>query len=228
MRILFLIGLIIFCQNIFAEELPIVLEKAPVNLNDTASIERGAKFVASHCVICHALVYLRYNKIARDAGITYEKIPQNTKWPFDVKPPDLSLVVSYRGADWVYTYLHSFYQDPKSPTGFNNLLVVNSKMVGILMPYQGQQVKVTDANLFADKKFAHQLQWYDVLELKQQGSMTPAQFDATITDVVNFLAYASTPYRSFQERLGIFVLGFLLILWILFLLLKKEYWKDVK
>lgn len=228
MRILIALCLLFFSWPLFADDTSIALEKAPVNARDMASIKRGAQFVAGNCLACHTLIYLRYNKIANDAGVTYERMPVAiTKWPFDVRPPDLSVEVSYRGADWVYTYLHSFYQDPSSPTGFNNLLVLNTKMPGILIPYQGLQVKVAETG-FDKTIYDHELQWYDVLVLQKQGAMTPQQFDATVTDVVNFLAYAAEPYKVKQQRIGLWVIGFLFILFILMVLLKKEYWKNVK
>ncbi len=205
----------------------IVLAKAPINRADLASIQRGAKFFASNCMACHTLIYLRYDKVAIDAGITYDKMPINvTTWPLGVKPPDLSLEASVRGVDWIYTYLHSFYQDSARPTGMNNLLVANTAMSGILAPYQGDQLLVKNPDhvgiLYNDTN------WYDLLVLVRQGSMTPDQFDATITDLVNFLAYAAEPYHEEQRHLGWWVLGFLVIFFVLAYLLKRDYWKDIK
>ena len=143
--------------NAFAEERKIFLAKVSLDRKDTASIKRGATFFAANCMSCHTLVYLRYNKLAKEAGITYERMPLNVKtWPFGIKPPDLSLEAKVRGVDWIYTYLHSFYVDTTRPTGFNNLLVMNTVMSGILMPYQGQQF-LTDTK---------EGQWYDILVLQ--------------------------------------------------------------
>jgi len=228
LRIFCLVCCFFFTASLYAEDAPIALEKAPIHTHDIDSIKRGAKFFATNCMVCHTLVYLRYNKLAHDAGITYEKMPINVqKWPFDIRPPDLSLEASYRGADWIYTYLHSFYQDTTRPTGVNNLLVTNTVMPGIIVPYQGLQTKAKD--LDASKKiFDHEEEWYDVLQEQQQGSMTEEQFDATITDVVNFLVYAAEPYKNDQERIGLWVIGFLILLFVLTLLLKKTYWKKIK
>ena len=118
----------------------LVLAKAPIDRSDMESIKRGAKFFATNCMTCHTLVYLRYNQLAQEAGITYDKMPINVKtWPYGIKPPDLSLETDVHGVNWVYTYLHSFYQDPSRPTGVNNLLVPNSAMPAILAPYQRNQ-----------------------------------------------------------------------------------------
>lgn len=226
-KIIFFIFLL-FAGNVYAtENVTIGLEKAPVHFRDMSSIKRGAKSFATMCMACHTLIYLRYDNVAKEAGITYEKMPINvTNWPLNVRPPDLSLEADLRGTDWIYTYLHSFYTDPSRPLGVNNLLLPNTAMAGILVPLQGQQVLASDLKQI-QKIYNHSLQWYDVLELKTQGTMTPLQFDAFLTDIVNFLAYAANPYEREQQTIGWWVLGFLVILFILTYLLKKAYWKDV-
>jgi len=216
------------CALAWAVELPVEglqLAEVTINSSDVASIKRGASFFATNCLSCHTLVYLRYDKLAHEAGITYEKMPINVKnWPNGVTPPDLSLEANVRGVDWVYTYLHSFYQDSTQPMGVNNLLVPNTAMPGIVVPYQGEQVRVEHPI----EDWLHHMRWYDVLKLTKQGSMTPEQFDATMTDLVNFLAYAAEPYRAEQHAIGWWVLAFLVVLFVLMYLLKREYWKDVK
>lgn len=203
----------------------LMLAKAPVDYHDMESIKRGAKLFATNCMSCHTMVYLRYNKLAQEAGVTYEKMPINVKsWPNGVTPPDLSLEADVRGVDWIYTYLHSFYQDLKRPTGVNNLLVPDTAMPGILTPYQGEQILVE--NPVAD--YRGHFEWYDLLKQTKQGTMTPEEFDKMTTDLVNFMAYAAQPYRPEQQRLGLWVLGFLAILFVLTYMLKNEYWKDVK
>ena len=230
--LLSMLGLLFFLApvTLFATAAPITiaLEKAPINIHDTASIQRGAHFFATICMACHTLTYLRYDTLAAKAGVIYEKMPLNVQqWPFGIKPPDLSLEANYRGVDWIYTYLHSFYQDTTRPTGFNNLLLPNTAMPGILAPYQGLQTKTMD--LIGSKRlFDSTMQWYDLLTLQQQGSMTPIQFDETLTDIVNFLNYAANPQTIQQRRLGPWVIGFFIVLFILMYCLKQDYWKNIK
>lgn len=228
MKKLFCLLFLLFSCNLYAEPAVIALEKAPVNIHDIESIKRGAHTFATICMACHTMEYLRYDKLAKENGVIYEKMPLNVKqWPNGIKPPDLSLEVDYRGADWIYTYLHSFYKDTTRPTGFNNLLVPNTSMVGILSPFQGQ-LEYTK-NLDKAKKIVDaNYQWYDVLVLQQQGTLTPAQYDAMVADVVNFLNYAAHPYETQQRLIGYWVIGFLIILFILLYWLKHEYWKDVE
>lgn len=203
----------------------LVLAKAPIDRFDIQSIKRGAKFFANTCMTCHTAEYLRYDKLAHEAGVTIEKMPLHvTTWPFGVKPPDLSLEASVRGVDWIYTYLHSFYRDTTRPTGYNNLLIPGTAMMDIVAPLQGEQELVK--NPMSD--LLHQYQWYDLVKLTKTGSMTPEEFDATIADVVNFLAYAAEPYYIEQHHIGYWVLVFLAVLFVLVLALKREYWKELK
>lgn len=229
-RYLLTILIALFATHVWAEGDKyegLALAEAPINKTDIDSIKRGAKFFAANCMSCHTLVYLRYDPVAIEAGITYDKMPVNVKnWPNNITPPDLSLEAGYRGVDWIYTYLHSFYNDPSRASGVNNLLVPNTGMPGIIVPFQGQQemakLSPTRGILYGDD------QWYDLLVLTKQGMMTPEEFDKTTADLVNFLNYATEPYYIQQHRIGWWVLGFLVILFVLMYLLKKEYWKDVK
>jgi ubiquinol-cytochrome c reductase cytochrome c1 subunit len=226
-KLLVVISLMLCASPLWAEDghEGLRLSEAPINRSDMASIKRGAKFFATNCMSCHTMVYLRYDKIAQEAGVTYDKMPLNVKsWPNGVTPPDLSLEADSRGVDWIYTYLHSFYQDSARPTGANNLLVPNSSMPNIIGPYQGDQVL---ADHVVPDLLGH-VRWYDLVKLTKQGTMTPEQFDETVADVVNFLAYAAEPFHTEQRQIGFWVLGFLAILLVLMYLLKHEYWKDVK
>lgn len=226
-RYLLTLLVLLFPCIVFAEgEVSMALSNASIDTSDMESIKRGAKFFAANCMSCHTLIYMRYNKLAQDAGVTYEKMPVNVKsWPYGVTPPDLSLTADYRGVDWIYTYLHSFYQDSARPTGVNNLLVPNTAMPGIITVFQGTQTKlegVIPAALF------HSQSWYDMVVLQKKGTMTPEQFDATVKDIVSFLAYSAAPYQVEQHWIGWWVLGFLVILFILAYMLKQDYWKDIK
>lgn len=212
-----------------AEEAPISLSHVDINAQNTASIERGAKFFAQTCMACHTMKYLAHNKLAQKAGITLDKMPlKNKEWFLGIVPPDLSLVARVRGADWLYTYLHAFYKDPTSPTGYNNLLVKNTKMTNILLGFQGQQERVTPSHMSFSLTGQKEPPYYAVLKLVKSGSMTPAEFNETMTDLVNFLVYASDPGKVHREHIGIWVILFLLIFLVVVYFLKKEFWKDVK
>ncbi len=227
-----IVFLLLLCGSIAAyanSAVPIVLEKVKINLNDRAALLRGAKFYASNCMVCHSMKYLAYNKLAQKAGITLDKMPvKDQEWWLGIVPPDLSLIAKVESPDWLYTYLHAFYKDPSRPTGYNNLLVKNVNMTNILLPYQGEQVLVSPTGSALTELGLRKPHYYTVLKLVRAGSMSPEEYNQTMTDLVNFLVYASDPTRSQREYAGIWVIGFLIFLGILAFFLKKAYWKDVE
>ncbi len=208
---------------------PIRLEKAKINLSDRAALLRGAAFYAQNCMVCHTMRYLAHNKLAQEAGITLDKMPlKQTEWWLNIVPPDLSLIARQRSADWIYTYLVSFYKDPARPTGYNNLVAKDINMPNLFAAMQGEQVLTEHGKqLLAAGKF-RKPPYYRVLESVKAGSMTPEQFDQVVSDLVNFFVYASDPSRLFRIYLGIGTMIFLIIFFVLALLLKKVYWKQVK
>jgi ubiquinol-cytochrome c reductase cytochrome c1 subunit len=65
------------------------------------------------------------------------------------------------------------------------------------------------------------------VKLTQPGSLSPDQYDAMVRDITAFLTYAGEPIRLERRRIGIYVLLFLGLLFILAYAMKKEFWKDV-
>lgn len=225
-----LIALMLFFSHAtFAqEEITIDLAKPSIDIHDKESIKRGAKYFSTICMACHTMIYMRYDKIAQESGVIYERMPVNVKkWPNNITPPDLSLEANRRGVDWIYTYLHSFYSDPSRPTGGNNLLVNNTGMADILAGFQGKQVLSSRVEI-GKKMYDHHYQWYDLVDLQSPGTKTPEEFDAMTSDIVNFLQYAANPYQVDQERIGKWVIAYLIILFVLMYLLKRSYWKKVE
>jgi ubiquinol-cytochrome c reductase cytochrome c1 subunit len=211
------------------------LDAAPVNLNDKLSLQRGAQIFVNHCLNCHAAAMMRYSKLT-DLGLAEEQIrenllfsaervgdpmattldPKDGKAWFGVMPPDLSLVARSRGADWLYTYLRGFYRDPMAKSGWNNTVFPNVGMPHVLWEYQGSQ------HLQAAEKGATRL------VLADPGKLPPAEYDKYVGDLVNFLVYMGEPARAKRVQIGIAVTFFLVIFFVITLLLKKEYWKDVR
>lgn len=212
-----------------AGDAPIELEHVKINVHDRAALMRGAKYFAQNCMVCHTMKYLRHDKLAQKAGITLDKMPlKNKEWWLNVVPPDLSLIASERGADWLYTYFHAFYKDDKRPTGFNNLLVPNLVMTNVFLPFQGEQALIDPSHTLFTKLGMRKPRYFQVLKLVKSGTMSPEQFNQSMMDLVTFLVYASDPTVIERERLGWWVIGFLLILFVLAFFLAKEYWRDVE
>jgi len=215
------------------------LERAPIDPRDAVSIQRGAQVFVNYCLNCHSAEAMRYNRL-EDLGLTEQQIKDNlmfatdkvgdtmavamrggdAKTWFGVAPPDLSVIARARGADWLYTYLRSFYRDESRNTGWNNLVFPNVGMPHVLYELQGEQVLTSQAG---PKRTA------DVknLELETPGKLSPAEYDKRVADLVNYLVFMSEPARETRVRIGYAVLIFLGVLFVPVYLLKKEYWKDV-
>ena len=122
---------------------------AHTDIANHASLQRGARNFINYCSGCHAAQYMRYNRIGADLGIPDTLLRENlifsptakvsdtirsamppadaVLW-FGVAPPDLSLIARARGADYLYTFLKSFYADPSRPTGVDNLVLKGTAM----------------------------------------------------------------------------------------------------
>lgn len=213
------------------------LPSSGASINDQASLQRGAKLFFNYCAGCHSLKYMRYSRIGEDLGLSEQEVMQNlnftgakfgetieshmpadqaAKW-FGKPPPDLSLEVRAKTADWVYAYLNSFYLDPSRPVGWNNTVFPNAAMPNPLWELQGVQTAVRKDGEEGVEK----------LELSKPGKMTPAQYQQATRDLTSFLEYASEPAALQRKHYGIWVLLFLAGFTFLAYLLKKEYWKDV-
>jgi len=208
------------------------LDRSPNDVRDLVSLQSGARTYVNYCLGCHSAQYVRYKSLA-ELGLTEAQIrehllftgekvgdmmkspiPAQAKQWFGVLPPDLSVIARSRSPDWLYTYLRAFYRDPKTPTGWNNAVYPNVAMPHALWMLQGERV------YDAEKK-----QWSE----KTKGALSSTEYDATVRDLVNFLAWIGEPAATERKSIGIVVLLILaLILFPLTYWLKKEYWKDVK
>lgn len=225
------------------------LEKAPIDINDKESLKRGAKAFADYCYSCHAASFMRFNRIAKDLDMSEDEVREMmihtrgkkgdptkigelmkvsmtgdyAKNAFGTAVPDLSLAARARGADWVYTYLRSFYVDPYRPTGFNNTVFPDVGMPNVLWSLQGLQEPVY-------KKVMHgevEVEELEGFELAQPGKLSRAEYDMFVADLTNFMVYLAEPVQVERRSLGWKVLLFLVVLFGFAYALKKEYWKDV-
>ena len=150
---------------------------AKVDLEDTASLQRGARVYVNYCLGCHSLSFMRYDRMGRDLGLTDEQVSENLlyaadkvtspmniamrlesarEW-FGVAPPDLSVISRAHGPDWLYSYLTTFYSDsnPSRPFGVNNVVFPDVGMPHVLAPLQGRQEYVRAADAPADDTAVH-------------------------------------------------------------------------
>ncbi len=221
------------------------LDHVDINLHDKAALQRGARDFSNYCLSCHQAKYMRYKQLEPGLGLNDQQITRNliftgakiwdpmtvamtrkdaAQW-FGKAPPDLSDEVRIRGADWIYTYIKSFYLDPAQKTGVNNVVFPKVAMPDIFWHLQGLQEPVYKTVTDAD---GHKQKVIDHLKLVRKGSMTPKQFDRFDRDLVTFLAYVSRPEKLEAESLGKWVIGFLVVFTGLAYLLKREYWKSIE
>jgi ubiquinol-cytochrome c reductase cytochrome c1 subunit len=217
------------------------LDRAPIEPTDLLSLQAGARTFVNYCLNCHGAQYMRYNRLT-DLGLTEAQIRDNLiltdakvgdtmkvaltakdgKTMFGAAPPDLSVIGRSRSADWLYTYLRTFYRDPKSPTGWNNAAFPQVAMPHALWTLQGERgLEVVTAK---DGHGAPEYKWTEI----SAGTQNTVQFDTTVRDLVNFLVYIGEPSAVSRKQIGIISLFVLGLLFIFAYALKREYWKDVK
>ena len=217
-----------------------------------AALQNGAKLFVNYCLNCHAASMMRYNRL-RDIGLNEEQIKENllftsekvgdlmkvaidpvdAKAWFGVVPPDLSVMARAKsshagsGADYLYTYLRSFYEDKTRPTGWNNLVLPNSAMPHVLWDLQGIQ----KANFVEEKdphNPEHTLKKFASFELAQAGKLDRLAFDENVADLVAYMQWMAEPVQNQRRRIGVIVLFALAIFTLLAWRLNVAYWKDVK
>jgi len=215
------------------------LKSVDIDLTNHEMILNGAKHYVNYCLGCHSTKYMRYKKIAIDLEVDEHQIlkdiapegsgiydqmltamdpKDSAKW-FGITPPDLSLIARSRGPDWIYTYLKSFYVDESKPLGVNNTVFKDVGMPNMLWKLQGIQKPVTQT--------VHGQEVITFLKIEKKGTMSNSEFDKMVTELVNFLVYVGEPVQLERQRMGKYVLLFLLMFTVIAYLLKKEYWKDI-
>ena len=251
-----------------AQEESVRLDSAPIDPRNLASLQSGARTFVNYCLNCHSAGMMRYVKL-EEIGLTDQQIKDNllftgekigdlmnvamTKkeakdW-LNAVPPDLSVIARARGPDWLYTYLRSFYRDPESATGWNNMVYDRVAMPNVLWTLSGQQKldELKFKSLEQAEGAARQQKsvWkVDVLTPEQAGKdgdryvlktiktevpgkLSQLEYDVMVRDLVNFMTWMSEPNQLERKQTGYIVLLVLLVLLVFAYLLYKEFWKDV-
>jgi len=237
-----------------ASEEGIAWDTFPVQkMNDMAALQNGAKLFVNYCLNCHAAAFMRYNRM-RDIGLNEAQIkqnllfatdkvgdtmkvsmdPKNAKDWFGGVPPDLTVIARSRavagkgsGADYLYTYLRSYYRDPTKPTGWNNLAYPGVGMPHVLWELQGQRTAV-----YADVKDGHDpsktIHQFTGYQQITPGKLSPREFDSAVGDLVAYMQWMGEPAQTQRRHLGVFVLLFLGVFTLIAWRLNAAYWKDIK
>jgi ubiquinol-cytochrome c reductase cytochrome c1 subunit len=245
------VGLI---AGVSANEGGIHWDKFPTDkLSDMAALQNGAKLFVNYCLNCHAASYMRYNRM-RDIGLSEDQIkknlmfatdkvgdtmkvsldPKQAKEWFGGNPPDLTVIARSRadigkgsGADYLYTYLRSYYRDETKATGWNNMAYPNVAMPHVLWELQGQRSAkfVEERDPHDPKKTEHRFEGYEQLT---PGTLSPLEFDESVGDLVAFLQWMGEPSQGRRVQIGVAVLMFLAVFFVFAWRLNAAFWKDVK
>ena len=225
------------------------LDKAPHRTNDMAALQNGAKLFVNYCLSCHSAAFMRYNRL-RDIGLTDKQIaenltftsekigdtmkaaidPKQAKEWFGANPPDLTLVARSRagaggsGADYLYTFLRTFYRDSARPTGWNNMVFHNVGMPNPLWQLQGEREPVHSKVVSHGVEAEVVTGWTPV----KAGTMSEDEFNNNVGDLVAYMQWMAEPAQNQRVRLGVWVLLFLAAFTVVTWRLNAAFWKDVK
>ena len=222
-------------------------------MTDVAALQNGAKIFVNYCLNCHSAAFMRYNRL-RDLGLTEAQIksnllfasekvgetmkvsldPKQAKEWFGALPPDLTVIARSRadgakgsGADYLYTYMRTFYRDETKATGWNNMVFPSVSMPHVLWELQGQRAArfVEDTDPHDESKKVHRFAGYEQLT---PGKLTPLAYDEAVGDLVAYLQWMGEPVQNQRKRIGVWVLLFLAVFTVIAWRLNAAYWKDVK
>ena len=229
-------------------------DKFPVEkMSDVAALQHGAKLFVNYCLNCHSASYMRYNRM-HDIGLTDDEIKKNLLFATDkvgdtmkisldpkqakvwlaAAPPDLTLIARSRadvskgsGADYIYTYMRTFYRDDTKATGWNNMAYPGVAMPHVLWELQGQRVAK-----FVEEKDAHDpsktVHHFAGFEQITPGKLDEQRYNEAVGDLVAYLQWMGEPAQGHRVRIGVWVLLFLSVLTVFAWRLNASYWKDVK
>ena len=227
----------------------IAWDKAPNKTTDLAALQNGAKLFVNYCLNCHSAAFMRYNRLT-DIGLTEQQIkdnllfttdkvgdtmksnidPKQAKAWFGGNPPDLTLIARSRsgsqgsGADYVYTYLRTYYPDDTKATGWNNLAFPNVGMPHVLWELQGKREPVFESQ----SSHGHEVQVFKGWKQITPGTMTPMQYDQAMGDLVGYLQWMAEPAQNQRVRIGVWVLIFLGLFTLIAWRLNAAFWKNIK
>ncbi len=247
--ILTLIAALGFATGALAAEGGIAWDKAPNKTNDLAALQNGAKIFVNYCLSCHSAAYMRYNRL-QDIGLTDQQIkdnllfatdkvgetmkaaidPKQAKDWFGGNPPDLTLVARSRaghngtGADYLYTFLRTYYRDPSKATGWNNLAFPSVGMPNPLWELQGER----EPQYATQQSHGHEVHVLTGWKQTKPGTLSPLEYDQAVGDLVAYLQWMAEPAQNTRVRVGVWVLLFLTVFTLIAWRLNAAFWKDVK
>jgi ubiquinol-cytochrome c reductase cytochrome c1 subunit len=244
-----LLASLAFISGAQAAATGIAWDKAPNRTNDLPALQNGAKLFVNYCLNCHSAAFMRYNRLT-EIGLTEKQIKDNllfattkvgdtmkvsldpkeaAQW-FGGNPPDLTVIARSRsgangsGADYIYTYLRTYYRDDTKATGWNNLAFPNVGMPHVLWELQGERQPVFETA----SSHGHEVQVFKGWQQVKPGTMDQRSYDSSIADLVGYLSWMAEPAQNTRIRMGVWVLLFLGLFILVAWRMNAAYWKDIK
>jgi ubiquinol-cytochrome c reductase cytochrome c1 subunit len=199
---------------VIAQEAP--LERVDIDLADRSALQDGARTFASYCMGCHGAKFQRYERVADDLGFSHDQMLKELVFTgAKIGDPMASSLRASDGKHWFGA----------APPDLTLVARVRGKdwLYGYLRGFYPDATRPWGVN----NRVLHDVGMPNVLE-PLQVRLPPAQFDAKVKNLVTFLAYSADPVKLQSQRIGIYVLSYLLVLLGFAFLLKREYWKDVR
>ena len=244
-----LMACLVFVAGAQANSDGLAWDKAPNKTNDLGALQNGAKLFVNYCLNCHSAAFMRYNRLG-DIGLTEQQIkdnllfttdkvgetmkaaidPKQAKDWFGGNPPDLTLIARSRsgsqgtGADYLYTYLRTYYRDETKATGWNNLAFPNVAMPHVLWELQGTREPIFETQT----SHGHESKVFKGWKQVTPGTMSPLAYDQAMGDLVGYLQWMGEPAQNARVRIGVWVLLFLGMFTVIAWRLNASFWKNVK
>ncbi len=187
------------------------LDKAPIDLTDKASLQRGAQLFMNYCLGCHSMKYQRYQRSFQDLGI----------------PDELGQEYLQFTGEKVSDYITRAMPEEAAAGWFgaapNNTVFPEVGMPHVLQPLQGTPTRTYEEQMVDGEMVKR----YVGIKSDGTGAMSPDEYDQAVADIVNFLEYTGEPSKLESHKIGKWVLIFIAVLFVFVYLLKKEYWREV-
>jgi len=191
------------------------LERAPIDPRDLVSLQSGARTFVNYCLNCHSAQYMRYNRLT-DIGLTEAQIRGNLMFATDKVGDTMKVAMTPKdGKAW-------FGVPPPDLSVISRSRGVDWLYAYLRTFYRDDKTPSGWNNrVFANAAMPHVL-W------KVQAEQSPVQYDRTVRDLVNFLAYVGEPVGQARKSIGIVVLFVLGVIFVFAYAMKQAFWKDVR
>ncbi|HYA60053.1 MAG TPA: cytochrome c1, partial [Burkholderiaceae bacterium] len=163
----------------------------------------------------------------------------------------------HKGTDYLYTLLRGFYRDRSTLTGWNNTVYPNIAMPNILWQRQGprsatlirtewEEQASADGKQKPASKLVRVVSAFDATGNVQvsrsevdhgttgtEVAFTPADekaaaaFDGEVADLVAFLNWMSEPTAAERYKIGVWVMGFLVVFLLVGRWLNAVFWRNI-